>query len=99
MLADFQDPPAPGWQQWQRWSRWLRAGVILLLTGAAYLLWRYQPVPRDLETSAAYLCRQDYARARAPADTLAIDARIWELSRRPWARVPSCGELRMAGKL
>lgn len=77
----------------------LRAGAVVALYGGLYLLWRYQPVPRHLEVSAAQLCRQDYSRVWRRADTAEIDRRIWQLSGRWWRRVPSCGELRRAGKL
>jgi hypothetical protein len=69
-------------------------GILVVL----YFGWRLVPPDPVSVRSAASICRRDYAAARTAADTAVIDDRGWRINYRSWRPIPSCGELRRAGK-
>jgi hypothetical protein len=73
--------------------------AVVLLLALANVLRTVLPPDAVTIRSAASLCRRDYASARTAADTASIDDRVWQINNRTWRRLPSCGELRIEGKL
>ena len=72
--------------------------IVAVAVGFAVMR-RVSPLNPTVIRSAASFCRRDYAEARTRSDTLATDQRVWQVDKRPWHRLPSCGELRTSNRL
>ena len=78
----------------------IRVAIIAVLFVVAQYLWaHYRPTSPSIERSEASFCRMYYTRsAHTAADSARVEDGYWVVSN-GWRRIPTCGELRRAGKL
>jgi hypothetical protein len=78
-------------------DRWIPVALVVLLAVGTVALLSLRPPTASTARSVAAACQREYAGARTVADSLVVDAQVWELDK-GLRRKPSCGEVRRTAR-